>query len=245
MSKEYNTTQLNPDTTFEKHVFHRDQFAHYLRWTHVLREANIGSKVLDFGCGNANLYEVFYRNRYSPKRYLGLDIRKQTIEKNRKKFPKAEFEAEDLVGEFDYGQDWDFITSFEVAEHVQKKNVPKFLDNIRKHCNPKTTVLLSTPCYDERVGAADNHIYAGGPQELTYNELKSLIEERFQIVKVFGTFASQKDYKPLLNDWQKRMYDGLTEYYDSNLVSVMMAPFFPEQSRNCLWKFRLKNTKTI
>lgn len=242
--KEYNTTQLKPEIAFEKHVFHRDMFAHYLRWTHVLREASLHSKVLDFGCGSGNLYEVFYRNRYSPARYLGLDIRKQTVEKNKKKFPKAEFEAVDLVGDFDYGTDWDFITSFEVAEHVQKVNVPKLLDNIKKHCNEKTIVLLSTPCYDPQVGAAENHIYAGGPQELTFQELKSLIEERFDIVEVFGTFASQKDYKGLLNDWQQRMFEGLSKYYDSNLVSVLIAPFFPEQSRNCLWKFKLKNNAT-
>ena len=30
MSQPYNTTELDPDTTFERHVYHRDQFAHYL-----------------------------------------------------------------------------------------------------------------------------------------------------------------------------------------------------------------------
>ena len=64
MTKEYNITQLSPDVTFEKHVFHRDQFAHYLRWTHVLKRAKIGMNILDFGCGTGNLAEVLYRNRY-------------------------------------------------------------------------------------------------------------------------------------------------------------------------------------
>ena len=129
MTKNYNTTQLNPEQCFERHVFHRDQFAHFLRWTHVLNIANIGAKILDFGCGSGNLYEVFYRNRYSPARYLGLDIRKQTIEANKAKFPKAEFEVQDLVKiDKNYGVDWDFITSFEVAEHVGKQNVGTFLE---------------------------------------------------------------------------------------------------------------------
>ena len=30
MAKVYNTTDLRPDQAFERHVFHRDQFAHYL-----------------------------------------------------------------------------------------------------------------------------------------------------------------------------------------------------------------------
>jgi SAM-dependent methyltransferase len=242
--KEFNTTQLNPETTFEKHVFHRDQFAHFLRWSHVLKIATIGNKILDFGCGSGNLYEVFYRNRYSPTRYLGLDIRSQTIEKNKLKFPKAEFEQQDLTGDFDYGNDWDIIASFETIEHVGKQNVPKFLDNIKKHCNPNTIVLISTPCYNGT--AADNHTYDSGDgrgvahQELTYNELKTLLDERFEIIENFGTFASQKDYKPFMSLCQIEMFDFLTKYYDSNLVSVMMAPFFPEYSRNVLWKVRLK-----
>jgi len=135
----YNTTQLNPETSFEKHVFHRDQFAHYLRWSHVLKIAEIGMNILDFGCGSGNIYEVFYRNKFAPKRFLGLDIRKQTIEKNKIKFPKAEWGDEDLVNmKQNYGNDWDIITSFEVLEHIGKNNGDKFLQNIRLHSNDKT-----------------------------------------------------------------------------------------------------------
>lgn len=239
MSK-YNITQLNPNIAFERHVFHRDMFAHFLRWSHVLKIAKIGDNILDFGCGNGNLYEVLYRNRYSPKRYLGLDIRKQTIEKNKARFPKAEFQYQDLINNCNYGIDWDIITSFETIEHVGKKNVSKFLDNIKKHCNKNTNVLISTPCYDEKVGAAQNHIYDGGPQELTYNEMKQLLEERFEIITHYGTFASQKDYKDYMEDWQIKMFNKLSEYYDTNLLSVIMAPFFPEYSRNVIWKLRLK-----
>ena len=42
-----NWTQLNPETAFERHVFHRDQFAHYLRWTHLLKIIDIGKKAMD------------------------------------------------------------------------------------------------------------------------------------------------------------------------------------------------------
>ena len=51
----YNLTQLNPDINFEKHVYHRDMFAHYLRWTHVLKRLKIGMNILDFGCGGGFL----------------------------------------------------------------------------------------------------------------------------------------------------------------------------------------------
>ena len=60
------------------------------------------------------------------------------------------------------------------------------------------------------------------------------------IVKKFGTFASMKDYKPLMNDWQKQMFEALKDYYDSNLISNIMAPMFPDASRNTLWVLKRK-----
>uniref|UniRef100_A0A6H1ZGE3 Putative methyltransferase n=1 Tax=viral metagenome TaxID=1070528 RepID=A0A6H1ZGE3_9ZZZZ len=245
MGKPYNTTQLNPDQAFERHVYHRDVFGHFLRWSHTLKRAKIGMKILDVGCGSGNLYEVFYRNRYAPARFVGLDIRNQTIEKNKLKFPKAEWMSVDLVKQNLPKDDWDIISSYELAEHIGKQNVPQFLDNIKKVMSEKTVLLISTPCHDGT--CADNHRYDSGdgrgvaPQELTFEEMKSLLEERFTIEKVYGTFASIKDYKHLMNDWQQKMFDELSSYYDSNILSVMMAPFFPAQSRNALWVCKLRS----
>lgn|SRR3990167_7365646 len=247
--KPYNTTQLNPDISFEKHVYHRDQFAHYLRWSHILKVAKIGMKILDFGCGSGNQYEVFYRNRYNPERFLGIDIRHKTISRNKKNFPKVEWEVQDLVNMNNhFGTDWDIITSFEVAEHVGRSNVPRFLDNIKGHCNTTTQVFISTPCFDHEVGAADNHTYdcqdGNGviPQELTRDEMLSLLEERFDIIENYGTFASQKDYKDKMTDGEKEVFDKLKRYYDSNLVSVIFAPLVPKYSRNNLYVCKLKET---
>lgn len=240
----YNLTELNPENTFNKHIFHRDQFAHYLRWTHVLKTAKIGMNILDFGCGSGNLAEVLYRNRYKANKYLGLEYRKQIIKKNNNKYkniPWIEFKQSDLNDEnLNEGNNWNIIVCFEVIEHINKINVDKFLFNLKKHCNENTIVLLSTPIYNKKVGAANNHIIEGVVQEFTFDELKNHLEKYFIIEDVFGTFASQKDYKQYMNDWQLKMFEHLTKYYDSNLVSNLMAPFFPEQSRNCLWRCKLK-----
>ena len=86
MAKVYNTTDLRPDQAFERHVFHRDQFAHYLRWTHILKVAKIGVSIVDFGCGAANLLEVLYRNKFKQKEYIGIDIREKTIQEAAEKY---------------------------------------------------------------------------------------------------------------------------------------------------------------
>lgn len=249
--KKYNTTDLDPVTTFERHVFHRDQFAHYLRWSHIVKEAKIGETIVDFGCGKGNMLEVFYRNKFKCKKYIGVDIRKQTIEAAKEKFKPvewAEFYADDLIfPTIDYKRfQGDKVCSFEVAEHVGKQNIETFLLNMRDCGNENATYYISTPNFDEHVGAAGNHTYDSGDgrgvavQEFSHSELQSHIEKYFTIERKFGTFASIRDYKHLLNDWQVKMFEALKEYYDSNLLSVIMAPFFPEQSRNTLWVLKRK-----
>lgn len=251
MAKKYNTTDLDPVTTFERHVFHRDQFAHYLRWTHILKEAKIGETIVDFGCGKGNLLEVFYRNKFKCKKFIGIDIRKQTIEAAKEKFKAvdwAEFISDDLiVPEVDYNLfQADKVCTFEVAEHVGKQNIDTFLKNFKSCGNINATYYLSTPNFDEKVGAAGNHTYDSGDgrgvsvQEFAHLELQDQIEKHFTIVKKYGTFASIRDYKPLMNEWQTQMFNALQEYYDSNLLSNLMAPLFPEQSRNTLWILKQK-----
>ena len=248
--KNYNTTDLDPQSTFERHVFHRDQFAHYLRWTHILKEAKIGDVIVDFGCGKGNLLEVLYRNRFKCKHYIGIDIRKQTIELAKQNFKTvdwAQFISDDLIKpKFKY-KDFqaDKVCSFEVAEHVGKNNIKKFLINFKACGKLTATYYLSTPNFDDKIGAAGNHTYDSGDgkgiavQEFKHQELQKEIEKAgFMVLKKFGTFASYRDYKPLMNDWQKKMFNALKEYYDSNLISNIMAPLFPEQSRNTLWVLR-------
>lgn len=48
----YNKTQLTPQKEFERHIYHRDQFAHYFRCIHILKNAKIGQKILDMGYGS-------------------------------------------------------------------------------------------------------------------------------------------------------------------------------------------------
>lgn len=67
------------------------------------------------------------------------------------------------------------------------------------------------------------------------------MSEYFVIEKKYGTFASIKDYKQDLTGWKKEAFEELREYYDSNLLSNMMAPMIPaEHARNCLWVLKVK-----
>lgn len=245
MSK-YNKTQLTPQNEFERHIYHRDQFAHYFRWSHVLKNAKIGQTVLDFGCGSGEMLELFYRNKYRPALYVGLDVRDSQIEKNIEKFGNldfADFRAADLCQPgLDLGTSFDVITCFEVLEHIGHANADNFLRNMWNHCNDSTVIYISTPNYDPKVGAAKNHILDGEIGEWDHFELQDKLSEYFTVEKKFGTFASMRDYKPFMNEWQTEMFNTLSAYYDTNLLSNLMAPMFPEQSRNTLWVLKAKDS---
>ena len=250
--KQYNTTDLDPMHTFERHIYHRDQFAHYLRWSHVLKEARIGESFVDFGAGKCYLLEVLYRNRYKPSKYVALEYKQEEVDKAKEKYKDLKFSAEfyqqDIINPtMDYSKfQADKVVSFEVAEHVGSQNVlenHKFLINFMACGNKNATYYLSTPNYDPEVGAAGNHTYDSGdgkgkrPQELDHFQLQdAILESGFKIVNKFGTFASQKDYKESLTGWQQQMFEELNKYYDTNLLSNLMAPVIePELARNTLW----------
>jgi len=227
---DYNKTHLDVDKAAERGLVHRDYAAHFFRWSFVLKRAKMGQRVLDVGCADAPLMRVMYVNKYKPREYIGLDVRKKMLDRAgefKVNFP-VRLLQEDVCQPFDHGQ-FDLITCFEVIEHVPEDKLPDMLANIKGACNDDTVVMFSTPNYDG-VHKAGNHI-----KEYTFDELKMHIQKFFIIKEIFGTFASQRDIKPHLSPAEKLVFDQLHEYYDSNALSIIFAPLHPRESRNILW----------
>lgn len=243
----YNMTQLDPKKEFENHIYHRDQFAHYLRWSHVLRRLKRDMHVLDLGCGTGNLLEMIYRNRLAAKLYVGIDIRDAAVAKAQELAGQVPFEAriikQDLVNmappSAPKPHGWDLITCLEVIEHMSKKARCglQLLRNIKSVMGPTTILLLSTPVFNG--SAAENHTIDGEICEYTYKELEDTIKESgLQIRNVWGTFASKSELMPAM-EWKPSaldVYEALEDYYDPNILSVLLAPLFPKFSRNCIWE---------
>lgn len=249
----YNKTQLYPEKAFERHVLHRDMMAHYFRWMYVYKNMVTARKtltVLDVGCGNGNLLRMLYHNRMQPKKYLGIDVRTKTILNNREEFKQllnVQFEFLDatyplsIQQPFLIDKHWDIVCCFEVLEHVQKRNVPLVLKHISEVMNNDSILYLSTPNYDPKVGAADNHTIDGEVQELTHQETAHALDiAGFEVIKKFGTFCSQKDVIPKMQGWELQAFNCLSEYYPADILSIMFAVTHPEESRNCLWVCKLK-----
>lgn len=247
----YNTTNLNPQAAFERHVFHRDMFAHFLRWTHVLRRLERGLNVLDVCCGPGELLEVIYRNRFQAKEYCGIDVREKTILGNRQKWTATEawsrFERCDIVkGPIPKPKDgeWDLIVFFEGIEHIPHRFGDALMGNIAEVMGPETVMLISTPIFNGQ--AAANHHVEGVRTEYTWEELHALLSRHMDMhpraFKNWGTFASKAEILPLVQQNPKllEIYEKLEQYYDPNLMAVLFAPLFPRFSRNSMWEVRKK-----
>lgn len=214
-----------------------------LRLTFMMRFI-VGDKMdatlVDLGSGpNVYLARSLYTNRRRVKKYIAVDYRRPEPSF------KPHFALEVLQGDVTV---WDptysrvlelleqpapdFITSFEVLEHMDKAHGLLFLDNIHRLADLDTIIFFSTPCADGRHFPAE-HIYEWG-----YGELKEELEKRFSIEQHYGTFASQKDIVPLLTPDQRETFARLQEYYDSHYLATILAPLYPHAARNVLWKLR-------
>jgi len=239
-------TFLSADHADERVIRHRDQVAHTFRWAnvarHLARSGNYkGAIVLEGGCGReCPLAKMLYSNRLIPLKYVGVDIGPIIIPdmiKGKKIpavfWPETDFCAmtgNDVLHE---GRLPNVFVSFEVLEHQLPSDIRKFLIKAQELTSKDCNFFISTPCWDG-YNAADNHL-----SEMTVGALGSLFEDLgYKIEGMWGTFASQKDYKPIMESRYPgitEVYEKLSEYYDSTVISLIFAPLFPMESRNCLW----------
>ena len=237
---EYNKTHLPIDVAEDRMIQHRDYIAHCLRWSHVLKFAKIGQTILDLGAADFPLCMAFYTNKYKPARFVGVEIRDLMLNKAKEKLARAPFPIEyiqaDLCKEFQKvpKYEYDIITSFEFIEHIPGTEVEPFLLNVKERMSPETIFFLSTPAYDGK-NKAENHV-----KEWYYMELRDLLQKHFIIERVYGTFMNQSAFKEInkANEFMLLLFEDLREYYDSNYLSTIFAPLYPEIARNCIWRLK-------
>lgn len=263
--KSIDTTDLSIDQAERRGFIHRDYIAHCLRWTHVAKYMHQKGRykeghVLDVGCGtDLPLAKMFYTSRLILQNYVGVDYNPAG------KFDMAPFHTGKMpvnaYGSVDFAVDVqddgdggfvvadehhkspNVITCFEVLEHVEPEHCRRMLIKmsellgITQSQGREAVAFISTPCWDAYVGEAANHV-----SEIKRQALGALIEDLgFKIEGNWGTFASQRDYRDRLffeefGDAAREMWKRLSAYYDSNYIATILAPLYPEGSRNNLWQ---------
>lgn len=216
------------------------------------------------------LAKLLYVNKMTPLHYVGVDMNEFGIPEmlQGKKLPiqlwkKTDFcdlDMEDVglkiidrddpagPGYDDYALP-NIVVSFEVLEHMTPAHCRRTMEHMKEVTAPDCHYFISTPCYNG--SAAGNHV-----SEVTYGALGGLFEDLgYHIEGVYGTFASISDYESSLGDVAtydratgevaartdlRPIFNALRNYYDTNVLSIIFAPLFPDKSRNCLWHLTKK-----
>jgi 2-polyprenyl-3-methyl-5-hydroxy-6-metoxy-1,4-benzoquinol methylase len=247
--KHIDNTHLSIDQAEERGFIHRDYIAHCLRWTHVAKwmgnpKNRKDCVMLDIGCGkDMPMAKMLMTSRLASDGlvYVGLDYNKLEMPKafeNTKWKPtiidKVAFPDVQLPHE-----KYDVVTCFEVLEHVEPLHAYKMLEGIKNLLSEDGMAFLSTPVYDPKVGAADNHV-----NEMTYATMQLMLHKvGLEVDAHYGTFASIKDYKEMIEkDDLDAVFSRLRDYYDSNYLATIFAPLYPHRARNVLWRVKLPKT---
>lgn len=107
----------------------------------LVEYAKSGDKILDLGCGNGRLVELF---KGKPIEYFGIDNSEKLIEIARQKFPGQEFEIFDGLKVPFENNFFDKIYCIAVFHHIPGKAVRReFLNETKRALKPGGKLILS------------------------------------------------------------------------------------------------------
>jgi len=138
-------------------------------------------KVLDNGCGTG--YGTYFLAKNNLKEIIGIDISEASI-----KYAQEKYKAKNLI----YKQMnsislnlrdnyFDAIISFDVIEHIDKKQQKEYLSEIVKVINDKGFLMIGSPN-----AALSREKNPHHKKQLTLNEFKELLNLFFKEIDLFG-----------------------------------------------------------
>lgn len=256
--RRFDRTQLRSHV--DGRVVGRDYAAHFFRWAWVTRQIQSNQTMLDVGCGQdcPLVYVLMKRIGDQPLHYVGVDL-------NPIPNPPG-FRWCTIIDQFSFVDQYqglgdailkvntridssppettgiqrpnpgyfDLATSLEVIEHMQPADGKAMLEGIRHWIKPDGYLYLSTPVFDGK--AAVNHLH-----EYTIPELQSLVEAAgWEVEKRWGTFANLNAIRKAARSDELEVMDRIGLYYNPEVQSILLAPLYPDASRNNLWVLRRK-----
>lgn len=105
------------------------------------------------------------------------------------------------------------VSAFEVIEHLKKPGQEELLDEIARVLKPEGVLVLSTP---NKVISGKRRMSADHQRELTCEELKGLLEKKFEVLEMLGQgFFNQSLYHRL---FRKARENPLIVWVHHNLL---------------------------
>lgn len=102
------------------------------------------SNILELGCGIGTITSLVYKVVKKGK-IIGVDISPKSIEHAKKRVPAVEFHVGDIVKFTRKELSYDFVTLFDVLEHIPIELHKPLFANIVAHMNSNTKLLVNIP----------------------------------------------------------------------------------------------------
>lgn len=138
-------------------------------------------EVLDCGCGTG--YGTHYLASNKIKKILGIDIHYKAIKYAQKNYVAKNLlfiSMNSLSMQFK-NHIFDTVVTFDVIEHIEKKDHPKFFKEIIRVLKNRGTLFISTPNSYYTVKKNPHHLY-----EYSLNEFESILKRHFEEVNLLG-----------------------------------------------------------
>jgi SAM-dependent methyltransferase len=189
-----------------------------------------GSKVLEVGCGTGYLL-----NGVTPGYGVGIDISDEMIKIAKEKFPEMNFfvsDAENIC----LDEKFDYIIVSDLTGFLW--DIQTFLKNLRKVCNDKTRIIISSYNYlwEPLLKLAE---FLGLKQKqpvqnwLSMKDLIGLLElEEFDTIKVDRKILLPKRI-PLLNYLFNNLFSNLPLFNHFCLINLIVARKVSYQCNDC------------
>lgn len=153
-----------------------------------------GDRVLDLGCGNGRLIELFFNKKIE---YTGTDFSEKLIEISKKRYPQGNFIVTPALNLTFPDNYFDVIFSLAVFHHIPSEEFRnKFLKEIRRVLAPGGTLILSVWNLWRLWFRPD--LWLSRKRSRKY--LRLILKHTF--LKISG--KSKLDFKDILMPWQDK-----------------------------------------
>lgn len=165
-----------------------------------------GKRILDFGCGLG--WFVWYSKKLKIKKYIGVDIDENALEKARDYSGKSndyEFMKIDSLKLPFKDNSFDTVVAWEVIEHIPRGTEDEFLSEICRVSSPKGALYLSTPHNSLVAKITDPAWWINGHRHYDYKYIAGIfLQNKLAIHKLFvrgGYYAVMYNLMMYINNW--------------------------------------------
>ncbi len=173
----------------------RRKFGRIKRLFDILPESIANKKILDFGCGGGRVASELVKKGAA---VTGVDFSERALSFARLLVPGATFLHDDGKGLPYADSSFDYVTMFEVLEHIPPEEIPGVLKELARVLKPDGRLVLSVPSLNLDKDAFKAHF-----QHFSPDSLRQTLGTSFEVETMLG-----QDYCSWWLRFLSRTYDN-------------------------------------